>query len=225
MVKIWEPKNFKSSNLYRFLAYVNQKHELTLNDYASLHKWSIENLEDFWLAIALFFEINFLDKPIKICDAQTPFYKTQWFTNSSLSYSTHLLRHAKSNSLAMIYKNELGDQIKISWNSLLNRAADIKNQLIKAKVKKGDVVVGYLLNHPDTIASFIATNVLGGVWSCCSPDFGIDSIVDRFGQLKPKILLAHNKYNYNGKSFDQSKKIITLEKRLSSIKKNISFLR
>ena len=66
MVKIWEPKNFKSSNLYRFLAYVNQKHELTLNDYASLHKWSIENLEDFWLAIALFFDINFLDKPIKI---------------------------------------------------------------------------------------------------------------------------------------------------------------
>ena len=223
MVKIWEPKDFKGSNLYRFLAYVNQKHELKLNDYASLHKWSIENLEDFWLAIALFFEINFLDKPIKICDAQTPFYKTQWFTNSSLSYSTHLLRHAKSNSLAMIYKNELGDQIKISWNSLLNRAADIKNQLIKAKVKKGDVVVGYLLNHPDTIAAFIATNVLGGVWSCCSPDFGIDSVVDRFGQLKPKILLAHNKYNYNGKSFDQSKKIITLEKRLSSIKKTLVF--
>ena len=223
MVKIWEPKDFKSSNLYRFLAYVNQKHELTLNDYASLHKWSIENLEDFWLAIALFFDINFLDKPIKICDAQIPFYKTQWFTNSSLSYSTHLLRHAKSNSLAMIYKNELGDQVKISWNSLLNRASDIKNQLIKAKVKKGDVVVGYLLNHPDTIASFIATNALGGVWSCCSPDFGIDSIVDRFGQLKPKVLLAHNKYTYNGKPFDQSKKIIALGKRLTSIKKILVF--
>ena len=136
MVKIWDPKDFKRSNLYRFLTYVNQKYELTLSDYASLHKWSVENLEDFWLAITLFFDIKFFSKPTKICDAQVPFYKTQWFSNSSLSYSTHLLRHAKSNSLAIIYRNELGDQIKISWNSLLNRAYDIKNQLIEAKVKK-----------------------------------------------------------------------------------------
>ena len=133
------------------------------------------------------------------------------------------MRHAKSNSLAIIYKNELGDQIKISWNSLLNRASDIKSQLIEAKVKKGDVVAGYLLNHPDTIASFIATNALGAIWSCCSPDFGLESIVDRFGQLKPKVLLAHNKYTYGGKPFDQSKKIIALEKRLPSIRKTLVF--
>lgn len=223
MTKIWESKDFKNSNLYQFLSYVNQKHGLALNDYAALHQWSIDKLEDFWMTIALFFDIDFVAKPVKICNIQIPFYKTQWFVNSTLSYSSHLLRHAKPNSVAMIYKNELGDQIKISWNSLLNKASDIKNQLIEAKVKKGDVVAGYLLNHPDTIASFIATNSLGAIWSCCSPDFGLESIVDRFGQLKPKVLLAHNKYTYGGKPFDQSKKIIALEKRLSSIRKTLVF--
>ncbi|HIG89996.1 MAG TPA: acetoacetate--CoA ligase, partial [Flavobacteriaceae bacterium] len=185
MTKIWESKDFKNSNLYHFLSYVNQKHGLALNDYAALHQWSIDKLEDFWMTIALFFDIDFITKPVKICNIQIPFYKTQWFVNSTLSYSSHLLRHAKPNSIAIIYRNELGDEVKISWNSLLHRASNIKNKLIQAKVKKGDVIAGYLLNHPDTIASFIATNSLGAIWSCCSPDFGIDSIVDRFGQLKP----------------------------------------
>ena len=163
MTKIWESKDFKSSNLYHFLSYVNQKHGLTLNDYAALHQWSIDRLEDFWMTIALFFDIDFATKPTKTCNIQIPFYKTQWFVNSTLSYSSHLLRYAKPNSIAIIYRNELGDEVQISWNSLLHRASDIKNQLIQAKVKKGDVIVGYLLNHPDTIASFIATNALGAI--------------------------------------------------------------
>ena len=223
MTKIWESKDFKNSNLYHFLSYVNQKHGLALNDYAALHQWSIDKLEDFWMTITLFFDIDFVTKPVKICNIQIPFYKTQWFVNSTLSYSSHLLRHAKPNSIAIIYRNELGGEVKISWNSLLHRASDIKNKLIQAKVKKGDVIAGYLLNHPDTIASFIATNALGAIWSCCSPDFGIDSIVDRFGQLKPKVLLAHNKYTYGGKPFDQSKKIAALEKRLPSLRKTLVF--
>jgi len=223
MVKIWEPKDFKNSNLYRFLAYVNQKHELTLNDYGSLHKWSIENLEDFWMSVALFFEIKFSSKPSKICESKIPFYKTKWFSNSALSYSSHLIRYAKPESTAIIYKNELGKKVVISWSTLLARVVEIKQQLISAKVQKGDVVAGYLLNHPDTIASFIATNAMGAIWSCCSPDFGIDSIVDRFIQLNPKVLIAHTKYSYNGKDFDQTEKIKALEKRLSSIKKSILF--
>ena len=73
---------------------------------------------------------------------------------------------------------------------------------------KGDVVAGYLLNHPDTIASFIAANSLGAVWSCCSPDFGVESIVNRFIQLNPKVLLAHKSYSYNGKIFSQEQQFV-----------------
>ena len=173
MTKIWESKNYKDSNMFRFLTYVNKKHGLELKNYKSLHKWSIENLDDFWHSISLFFNIDFVSKPIKICDVKTPFYKTQWFKNSTLSYSSHLTRYAAQGNSAIIYKNELNKQITITWNSLLDRALAIKQELILGGVTKGDVVVGYLLNHPDTIAAFLATNSLGAIWSCCSPDFGI----------------------------------------------------
>lgn len=223
MTKIWESKNYKDSNMFRFLTYVNKKHELELKNYKSLHKWSIENLDDFWHSISLFFNIDFVSKPLKICDVKTPFYKTQWFKNSTLSYSAHLIKHATQDGSAIIYKNELNKQITITWNSLLDRALAIKQELILGGVTKGDVVVGYLLNHPDTIAAFLASNSLGAIWSCCSPDFGIDSIVDRFDQLTPKVLIAHNQYTYNGKEFNQTDKIKALEDRLPSLNSSIIF--
>ena len=223
MTKIWEHNDFKDSNLFRFLYFVNSKYGLELKNYSELHKWSIENLEDFWMGIVLFFEVTFSSKPSKICDSKIPFYNTSWFTNSTLSYASHLIRYARPKSTAIIYTDELGEKVKISWSTLISKVIDIKKQLIKAKVEKGDVVVGYLLNHPDTIASFIAVNSLGAIWSCCSPDFGIDSIVDRFIQLNPKVLIAHTKYSYNGKNFDQTKKIKELTKRLLSIKECLLF--
>ena len=223
MTKIWESTDFENSNLFRFLSFVNGKYGLKLTTYSDLHKWSVENLENFWSSAAFFFEIQFDSKPSKICDSKIPFYKTEWFPNSTLSYSSHLVRLAQPKSTAIIYKNEIGEKVDISWSALLSKVSDIKKKLIKAEVKKGDVVVGYLLNHPDTVASFIATNSLGAIWSCCSPDFGIDSIVDRFIQLNPKVLIAHTKYSYNGKTFNQEKKIKELKKRLKSIKQSLLF--
>ena len=140
-----------------------------------------------------------------------------------LSYSKHILRHAKRNKIAIKYKNESDDFVEITWNSLLEKTKEVRDILVKCNVTKGDVVAGYLLNHPDTIASFIATNSLGAVWSCCSPDFGVESIVNRFSQLNPKVLLAHKSYSYNGKIFSQENKITELEEKLSSIIKTVIF--
>ena len=98
MVKIWDPKDFKRSNLYRFLTYVNQKYELTLSDYASLHKWSVENLEDFWLAITLFFDFKFFSTPTKFFMPQFHSNTTHCFPIVSLAYINHCRRIAKSNS-------------------------------------------------------------------------------------------------------------------------------
>ena len=223
MTKIWEHSAFKDSNLFRFLSFVNSKYGLALKTYSELHNWSVENLENFWSSVASFFAVKFDSKPSKIIVSKIPFYKSKWFSNSTLSYSSHLIRFAKPKSTAIIYKNEIGEKIEISWSSLLSKVSDIKKELIKAEVNKGDVVVGYLLNHPDTIASFIATNSLGAIWSCCSPDFGIDSIVERFIQLNPKVLIAHRKYSYNGKIFNQEEKIKELKKRLKTIKQTILF--
>ena len=223
MEKIWIPENYESSNLYQFESFVSKKYNLNFPEYNELHKWSITNLDKFWESIAEFYKIEFDKKYDYVLKKEIPFYKTKWFGGAELSYSKHILRHAKRNKIAIKYKNESDDFVEITWNSLLEKTKEVRDILVKCNVTKGDVVAGYLLNHPDTIASFIAANSLGAVWSCCSPDFGVESIVNRFIQLNPKVLLAHKSYSYNGKIFSQENKITELEEKLPSIIKTVIF--
>ena len=223
MSKIWEPKDYKKSNLHRFESFLKKEFKKSFSEYSEMHNWSINQPDQFWLAISKFFKIEFSKSYKSVLIQKKPFYKSVWFENSKLSYCNHLLRHAKKGEVAIIYKNEKDKLLEISWNSLLKRSKEIRSQLIKNNIKKGDVVVGYLLNHPDTIASFIAVNSLGAIWSCCSPDFGVESIINRFDQLNPKILLAHQKYIYGGKYFDQSDKIEELKIKLTSLNNTIIF--
>ena len=223
MEKIWSSKNYESSNLYLFESFVSKKYNLKFSNYDELHEWSITNLENFWKSITEFYNIEFDQNYNYVLRKEIPFYKTKWFEGAELSYSKHILRYAKKNAIAIIYKNESNNIVEITWNSLLEKAKKIREILIGCNIVKGDVVAGYLLNHPDTIASFIAVNSLGAIWSCCSPDFGVESIVNRFSQLDPKVLLAHESYSYNGKVFKQESKISDLKKKLPSLKKMILF--
>lgn len=223
MEKIWSSKNYESSNLYLFESFISKKYNLKFSNYDELHEWSITNLENFWESITEFYNIEFDQNYNYVLHKEIPFYKTKWFEGAELSYSKHILRYAKKNEIAIIYKNESNNIVEITWNSLLEKAKKIREILISCNIVKGDVVAGYLLNHPDTIASFIAVNSLGAIWSCCSPDFGVESIVNRFSQLDPKVLLAHESYSYNGKVFKQESKISDLKKKLPSLKKTILF--
>ena len=223
MEKIWVPRNYESSNLFQFEKFLEKKYNLSFSNYNELHEWSIENINVFWESISKFYKVQF-DEPYEfILNKKIPFYKTKWFEGAKLSYTNHILRHAKNNHIAIVYKNESKDVVEISWNSLLEKAKKIRILLIKNNVTKGDIVAGYLLNHPDSIASFIAVNSLGAVWSCCSPDFGVESIVSRFKQLNPKVLLAHEKYSYNGNEYCQKSKIDKLRNKLSTVKETILF--
>ena len=223
MSLIWSPNNSKNSNFFNFQTFLKTNYKKSFLNYEQMHDWSINNPNEFWLAITEFFEVEFTKGYKNVFIKGVPFYKSVWFQDSKLSYSRHLLRHAKKGETALIYKNEKDKLLNISWNSLLQRSKEIRSELIKNNILEGDVVVGYLLNHPDTIASFIAVNSLGAIWSCCSPDFGVESIINRFDQLNPKVLLAHDSYLYNGKYFDQTEKISKLENQLTSLEKTIVF--
>ena len=223
MQKIWTSKNYKSSNLYQFESFLSKKFNISFSKYDDLHKWSIKYIENFWESIAEFYKIDFCKDYNYVLKKEIPFYKSKWFGGAELSYSKHILRYAKKNKTAIIYKNEVDNLIEISWNSLLEKVKEVRGILLENNVGKGDIIAGYLLNHPDTIASFIAVNSLGAIWSCCSPDFGVESIVNRFSQLEPKVLLAHKNYIYNGKFFNQQKKINELEEKLPSLKKTVLF--
>ena len=131
MSKIWEPKNYKKSNLYHFESFLKKEFKKSFLEYSEMHNWSINQPDQFWLAISKFFKIEFSKSYKSVLIQKKPFYKSVWFENSKLSYCNHLLRHAKKGEVAIIYKNEKDNLLEISWNSLLKRSKEIRSQLIK----------------------------------------------------------------------------------------------
>ncbi|MEK9613092.1 MAG: acetoacetate--CoA ligase [Flavobacteriaceae bacterium] len=223
--KIWNPSTtfIESSNLYQFMQFVNLKYNFKFQTYSEMHQWSVSDLNSFWESIALYFTIDFDRSYQKAVVPKVPFYKTEWFKGSQLSYTYHIQRNFKDQQVALHFSNEQGKKVEITWNALIQRAQQIQDRLLTYNIKKGDCVVGYLLNHPDTIACFLAVNSLGAIWSCCSPDFGIESVVSRFEQLQPKVLLSHTNYCYNGKHYDQQNKIEQLKLGLGSLRGTFEF--
>ena len=222
---IWTPTPLskQQSMLTAFQTFLEESKQLYFNDYTAMHEWSVRDLSGFWDSIARFFEVEFSKPPHSIVKIQQPFYKTLWFEGAELSYTHHIERHFKHGQPALFYGNEKGEIVTITWNALLKRAVEIQAKLKQVGVGMGDVVVGYLHYHPDSIAAFLATNALGAIWSCCSPDFGTASVISRLGQLHPKVLLTVKEYTYNGKRFDLAKKVAFLSANLKSLERTISF--
>ena len=223
--KLWIPipEQAAASHMAQFLSLVNATQNKKFTTYEELHQWSITDISGFWGAVVAYFNITFDSPYTSVVTPKQPFYTSEWFTGGHLSYTAHIARNFKDQHPALLFQNESGKTITISWNALFHRAHTLKKQLAAMNVGVGDRVVGFLLNHPDTIAAFLAVNALGAIWSCCSPDFGVQSVINRFEQLTPKVLLAHEQYNYNGKYYQQQEKIHTLQKGLPSLSHCITF--
>ena len=194
---IWQPDaaRIRSSAMYAFM------HQQGFDNYVALHNWSIENSPEFWLALRDYCEIGFdreadtvLTRPENIMDAG-------WFDGAQLNFAKHLLRHC-GDQAAIIFCGEDGARRELSRDELRASVAAVAASLRAAGVVKGDRVAGYLPNCPEAIIAMLAAASIGAVWSSCSPDFGVTGVLDRFGQIEPKILFATNAYHYNGKVCD-----------------------
>lgn len=181
--------------MYRFLR------ETGHDDYESLYAWSIEDSPAFWEALCRFCDVHFdriadttLVRPDNIMDAG-------WFAGSQLNYAAHLLRHT-GDEAALIFFGEDGTRRELSRDELRTEVAAVAAGLRAAGISSGDRVGGFVPNCPEAIVAMLATTSLGAIWSSCSPDFGINGVVDRFGQIEPKVLFAANGYYYNGKTCD-----------------------
>ena len=203
--------------LYTYKEYLKSNNKLHFNSYKDLHNWSINEISDFWKSIVDFFEIEFDKPPTSIYKFNNDFFKSQWFNDSKISYSKNVFKNENLNTPAIKYQNENGKYLEISWNSLKQKTLEIQEILINNDIKKGDRVVGYCSNTPDVIAAFLATNSLGAIWSSCSPDFGYDSVLDRFNQIQPKFLFYHSNYIYNGQEFSLDSKVSNLKKSIKSL--------
>ncbi len=183
--------------MYRFMR------QQGFDDYGSLYKWSLEQAPVFWEAVCEFCDITF-SKPAKRTLARSDsIIDAVWFEGSQLNYAANLLRH-DDDELALIFSGEMGVRREISHRELRDEVAAIAAGLKSAGVVRGDRVAGFLPNCPEAVIAMLAATSIGAIWSSCSPDFGVTGVVDRFGQIQPKVLFATNGYFYNGKTFDTS---------------------
>jgi len=219
---LWIPSQeyTQSSILYHFQHFVEQKTNKKFLAYDDLYSWSIENLSIFWEAVYEYFEITYSGGYQKVLDRDnisTDFIQAKWFEGISLSYAEHIFRNKQSEKIALKYADEKLKYREVTWCELEDMVSVIQQFLQEKGVQKGDRIVGILNNTVETIAIFLAVNSLGAIWSCCSPDFGDKSIIERFAQIEPKVLFLETEYQYNGKSFSKQETLVQIQKYIPSI--------
>ncbi len=217
---LWQPseEQIKNSNMYRFMNVVNKKYHQNFSDFAPLYQWSIENIADFWETMWQFADI-IASKPYdQVIDDDTKMPGARWFTGARLNFAENLLRY-RDDRIALIFKGEAQESIKMTYAELYDEVARLANGLKAAGVQSGDRVVGFMPNMPASIIAMLAAASRGATWSSCSPDFGIKGVLDRFGQIKPKVLFTANGYSFKGKKLDSLERIADILKELPSIEK------
>jgi acetoacetyl-CoA synthetase len=172
-----------------------------LEDYGALWRWSVEDLEGFWAAVWDTYEI---DGSYDAVLGSRAMPGAEWFPGARVSYAEHLFRGKPDERVAIRAASELRPVEEWTWGRLRSETARIRAGLVARGVGEGDRVCAYLPNIPETIAAFLATASLGAIWSSAAPEFGARSVIDRFAQIEPKVLLAIDGYRYGGKDFDRS---------------------
>jgi len=212
----------KNSNIKKFSNLIEKKYNINFeNNFQKFHKWSVNNLEKFWSEYWDFGEIKG-DKGSQIISKDKIFHRNKFFKDSKLNFAENLL--SKNNDEIAIHSlKENGEHENISWEQLNINVKKLSSFFKFFDLKKGDRIAGYVPNTIETIVSFLATSKNGLIWSSCSPDFGIQGVIDRFKQIEPKILVTCDQYNYNGKKIDILNRIPAILEAIPSIKKVIVF--
>lgn len=215
-VQIWTPLTTQPTQMSSFKEFINQRFQLNLKNYTELYDWSITNTKDFWTAIWITNEIISDNNYKTVIDNPNKMPGAKWFEGATLNFAEHLLRY-KDDKIAVLFKGQHLPKIEITYKQLNESVRRIQYHLKKCGVKKGDRVAGIVANMPETVMMMLATTSLGAIWSSCSPDFGTEAILQRFSQIKPKVLVAVNGYYYKDKEIDISDKLNSCLDTLSSV--------
>lgn len=195
---LWEPSAERRDG--SLLSQFTQQYQPRAGSFAELHTWSYREPEAFWSAVWKFTQVKgTLEGPVTTGDG---LLGTQFFPEARLNFARNLLERGRPDDLAIQYRGEDGRKCVWTREDLKSAAAGIARAMKKAGVEPGDRVAAYLPNRPETVAAMLATSALGAIWSSCSPDFGTSALLDRFSQIKPKILFTVSDYRYGGKLHD-----------------------
>ncbi|RKQ33231.1 acetoacetate--CoA ligase [Oceanobacillus halophilus] len=220
---LWEPRDNQkqNSNLYKYMNWLESEMNLTFNDYQSLWKWSTDYIEDFWESIWNYFEIQ-ANQPYKNVLTSYQMPGTKWFPEATINYTEHIFRNRQEGQTAIIHTSELRPTSEITWKQLYRETAAMQKTLVNLGVTKGDRVVAYTANIYETVVAFLATASLGAIWSSASPDFGTQSVIDRFKQIEPKVMITVDGYQYGGKKFDRTDVVAAIQSELPTLEATIT---
>lgn len=216
---LWEPSDQRreNSNLTAYMKWLGRTKGLQFSDYQQLWNWSTSDLEAFWGSLWQYFEI----KAHRTYDEVLTSHEmpgAEWFPGAEINYTEHVFRMASPDRPALLFKAEDRPLAEISWDELQRTVASLAASFKEMGVGPGDRVAAFMPNIPQTLAAFLACASLGAVWSSCSPDFAVRSVIDRFAQIEPKVLLAVDGYPYAGKKFDCLPMVKELGQKLPGLK-------
>jgi acetoacetyl-CoA synthetase len=233
-VPLWAPslERVERANLTAFIKHVQQQKiagPQAVHDFASLYRWSVEHPESFWPEVWRFCGVLADERPgrdpwdevvvgLERMAPPDPRLGPRWFPGARLNFAENLLRYTDERP-AIVFWNEEGRQRELSYAALRTAVAQVAAALERDGIQPGDRVAGFLPNLPETIIAMLATTSLGAIWSSCSPDFGANGVLDRFGQIRPRVLFCADGYRYAGKKVDSLDRVREVRERIPEIER------
>jgi acetoacetyl-CoA synthetase len=220
---LWTPSaaRIERATITHFQNWLTRARGLQFEDYAALWRWSVADLDGFWSSIAEFFDVRFEEPAAGVLgDRSMP--GASWFPGSRLSYAEHIFRGRDADAVALRFASESRSLSSWTWGELRSHTAAIAAGLRASGVGTGDRVVAYMPNIPETVAALLACASIGAVWSSAAPEFGARSVIDRFAQIEPKVLLAIDGYRYGGKEFDRRPMVSQVADSIPSLERVVS---
>ncbi|MGR9263684.1 acetoacetate--CoA ligase [Rhizobium leguminosarum] len=224
---LWTPSEefAEGSNVAEYMRWLRSERGLHFDGYAELWAWSVEDIAGFWKSIWDYFRIHTVTPIIEMLSG-LDMPGVEWCRGATVNYAEHVLRYENvgdSSRPFLFHCSEIRDYEMVSWHEIGTKVRILAEQLRKMGVGRGDRVVAYMPNIPETVIAMLATTAIGGVWSTAAPEFGTQTVVDRFGQIAPKLLFAADGYRYAGKDFDRRTQISEIVRSVSSIEKVVWF--
>jgi acetoacetyl-CoA synthetase len=204
--------------MYHFMQYVNARYGMSLANYGELYDWSIEESPVFWETLWAFSEVIHSRSYDQVVDDINKMPGARWFEGARLNFAENLLQY-RDDHIALSFKGETRPTVSITYNELYQQVARLAQSMRDMGIQPGDRVAGFMPNMIETVVAMLAATSVGAIWSSCSPDFGIKGVLDRFGQIEPRVLFTADGYFYNGKEFDSLDRILEIIKDLPSIEK------
>lgn len=220
---LWEPneKRKQDSNIYHYMNWLKKHKDLDFEDYHSLWKWSVDELELFWESLWEYFQIQSKENYQSVLTTHD-MPGAEWFKGSTINYAAHIFRNRDRHKPAIIHTSEVRERSEVTWDRLYQETAALQLTLKHLGVEKGDRVVAYVANIYESVVAFLATASLGAIWSSASPDFGTQSVIDRFKQIEPKVMITVDGYRYSGKDFDRTEVVKSIQSELPTLKGTIA---